>query len=111
MVRVVPERAAQLRDHLRQCFPRDRYLGPHGVQQLVDGDEMAGAIRQISKHLEGLGPQMNVCILTPEPLVSQIESKGRELDHISLDAHLEHLHNQNHREFSLHYQASRLINA
>ena len=50
-----------------------------GWYRVLDGT--LRALRQVSKHPEGLGPQVDGRIPPPELLVGRIKPKGGEIDH------------------------------
>jgi hypothetical protein len=71
---------------LRKDFRLDIRLGPHGLQQLLLGDQSAGVRHQIGQYGKRLGRQEHALVVgrlpvAPETLVDGIEPKGWELLH------------------------------
>jgi hypothetical protein len=59
MLRVVAERAAQLREALCQRIRRDRHAWPDGVEQLAARDDSAARGTEIHEHAHRAGCQVN----------------------------------------------------
>lgn len=83
---VVSQGPTQLGDHLRQRFRRDRQPGPDRIEQFVSCHETACVLDQISKHLEGLGSQLDRRVPAAEAFVFQVELERRERDQQSLSS-------------------------
>ena len=54
---------------------------PDRIQQLVGGYEPAGVRREVPQYVPGLGPQLDGLCPTPQPRISEVETKRSEFDH------------------------------
>jgi hypothetical protein len=87
--RIIAERAPNRRDMASEHLGLHVRIGPHGIKQCVRCDGLAGMLRQMTQHVEGLRRQIDTrapagrhirIMQSPNALIEQIQTKPSELD-------------------------------
>ena len=76
----VLQRFPELADRLTGDVLRDRDVAPHRIEQGLLGHQLAGTLRQVLQHGEGLGPQADGQSIAVELSGTQIEPERRKVD-------------------------------
>ena len=70
---IVAELVTQLPNALRDRVVGHGHVGPYGLVKLLLGDQPPGVLCEVTKYLEGLGPQLDIVVARAQTSARQIE--------------------------------------
>jgi hypothetical protein len=75
---IVAELVTQLPNALRDRIVGHGNVGPYGLVKLLLGYEPPGVLREVTKHLKCLGPQLDIVLACTQTSARQIEREAIE---------------------------------
>jgi len=78
LLRIVSERLSDVGDALRDRFVRDRDIPPYSLQELLAGDQAAGALYEIPQHLKGFWAEFDLARAAQQAACGHIERTVEE---------------------------------